>query len=62
MRTFKIDAEVKGVDFFYTPSVEVSVNSGFIEDAILKATDKIAKDMCVSKSLITVKDINETKG
>ena len=62
MRTFMVDAEVRGIDFFYTPCIKVSVNSGFIEDAIVKAVNKISNDMCVAKRLITVKDINEIEG
>lgn len=60
MANYEVNAEIRGMDFFYKKRVVIYVDDKY-EDVHIKARDRISKEMCVSKSLIHIISTDEIK-
>ncbi len=54
-KSFKVETVVQGLDFRYTPSVEVFAKNG--ESAKEKAVALVSRNMLVNRSLVKVTNI-----
>jgi len=58
MSHYEVNAEIRGMDFFYKKRVVIYVDE-HTEDIHMKAKDRISKEMCMSKSLIHITEVNK---